>query len=39
MHARMVDMIKLIAALHSSTVKSLDICSILECDTVVTFDD
>ena len=36
---RAVDVIKLIVALHSSAVKSLDIHAILECDTVVTFDD
>jgi hypothetical protein len=34
-----VDVIKLIVALHSYAVKSLDIRAILECDTVVTFDD
>ncbi len=39
MRMRAVDVIKLIVALHSSAVKSLDIHAILECDTVVTFDD
>jgi hypothetical protein len=39
MHMRAVDVIKLIVALHSSAVKSSDICAILECDSVVTFDD
>ncbi len=34
-----VDVIKLIVALHSSAVKSSDIHAILECDTVVMFND